>query len=148
MTVQELPRSRGRLLHGTAAVMLGDLVVGMTAYCTITLGALWYFSYSWTQLHAEYGALGVSWGSDLQLALAWIGILAILPLMGIVLYLGWSAIRLPAHWLHGTVQGSRRSWLPHVHDEVAAYHCPMCSRTFSRIPIWDRHVRTEHAAWT
>jgi hypothetical protein len=141
-------RTRDRLFHGTAAVMLGDLIVGMTAYCLITLGALWYFAFSWTMLHAEYGALGVPWGSGLQLGLAWIGVLAIVPCMVVVLYLAWSAIRMPAHWFHRSVVGEHRSWLLPPHASVEAYHCPMCSRTFSRIPIWDRHVRLEHGSWT
>lgn len=84
-----------RVAFGAGAFLLADLITGLAAYSLITLGALWYFSYSWIQLQGEYAAHGLVFGSTTQLDLAWLGVLVTLPMMGVSIYLAWRAYRLP-----------------------------------------------------
>ncbi len=80
---------------GASAFFLGDLIVGMAAYCLITLPVLWYFSFTWLNLSGLLASHGQSLGSSWQLGLAWAGTLGAVPLMAAVVYLSVRAFRLP-----------------------------------------------------
>ena len=84
-----------RLAFGVGGVLLADLITGLLAFSVITLGALWFFSVSWLQLAAEYGAHGRGFGSPAQLGLAWVGVVADLPLLVAAVYFGLRAYRIP-----------------------------------------------------
>jgi hypothetical protein len=91
---------RGRPVHlrfamGVGAVFLADLITGLIAFSVITLGALWYFSYSWIQLAGAYQAQNRPFGTSLQLGLAWVGVLVDLPLLVAAVYYGIRAYHLP-----------------------------------------------------
>ncbi|HEV2317914.1 MAG TPA: hypothetical protein VGV89_10140 [Thermoplasmata archaeon] len=83
--------------------------------------------------------------SPTQIALAWTGELATLPVLGLVLVLAVRSFRLP--W---NLWGGRKS-ADHDHEgddwakePEGRFHCPMCSRSFSIMRTWDSHVRNEH----
>jgi hypothetical protein len=91
---------RGRPAHlrvamGVGAFFLADLITGLIAFSVITLGALWYFSYSWIQLASAYQAQDRAFGTPLQLGLAWVGVLVDLPLLVAAVFFGIRAYRLP-----------------------------------------------------
>lgn len=136
-----------RIALGVGAFLVADLITGLAAFSAITLASLWFFSVSWVKLQAEYAAQSVAFGTTEQLALAWLGIFVALPLLLVVVYLAWKAYRIPyamfrhsAHAAHG--HEIARS-LPGAVEE-GPYHCPMCSRSFLRMPSWALHVRSEH----
>ena len=92
-----------RLAFGVGALVLGDLVIGLTASSTIMLGSLWLCSVGWLEARVASAGLGVVFGSDLQLALACLGAAAALPAAGVTLYLAREAARLPLRWIrHST----------------------------------------------
>ncbi|MCI4338353.1 MAG: hypothetical protein L3J72_03530 [Thermoplasmata archaeon] len=84
-----------RIAFGVGGVVLADLITGLIAFSVIALGALWFFSYAWLQLAAEYAAHGRAFGTPMQYALAWAGVLADLPLLGAALYFGIRAYQIP-----------------------------------------------------
>lgn len=136
-----------RLFLGLGAFLLADLITGLAAFSAITLASLWFFSVSWVRLQAEYAARSVAFGSSEQLLLAWVGILITLPLLALVVYLAYRAYRLPvAVFRHARHTAAHGTFAPTLPGEVGEgpYHCPMCSRSFVRLPSWDLHVRSEH----
>jgi hypothetical protein len=84
-----------RLAFGMGGVLLADLVTGLLAFSVIALGALWLFSLSWLQLAVEYAAQGRAFGTPWQLGLAWVGVVADLPLLVAAVYFGIRAYRIP-----------------------------------------------------
>jgi hypothetical protein len=86
---------RSRWVAGVGAVILGDLLLGFAAFSSITLASLWYFSWEWIQLRAEYVAHGLVFGTAWQLALAWVAVVVAFPLLAVTLLLAVSALRLP-----------------------------------------------------
>lgn len=98
-----------RLALGVGAFLVADLITGLVAFSVITLGTLWFFSYSWIQLAGEYATVGSSFGTPMQLGLAWVGTFVNLPLIGVALYLALKAYRLPRQIYdlrHGAPAGS------------------------------------------
>ncbi len=83
------------VVAGLGAVVLGDVILGSAAFSTITLGSLWYFAWEWIQLRGEYLARGLPFGSTWQLALAWLGVVAALPLLVLTVALTVRALELP-----------------------------------------------------
>lgn len=90
-----IPRTRRALACGAGAFALTDAITGMTAYSVITLGALWFFSWSWLRIAAEAASRGVAFGSAAQAQWAWFGTVVTLPMIPVVLYLAIHAYRLP-----------------------------------------------------
>jgi|GEM_PF-1821390 len=90
-----VPRNVRRFALGAGAFAITDLITGMAAYSVITLGALWFFSWSWLRLAAEAGARGLTFGSSAQLQWAWVGSVATLPMIPVVIYLALQAYRIP-----------------------------------------------------
>lgn len=88
-------RLRARFAAGTGAFLLADLITGLAAYCVISAGALWVFSVSWIHLVQEYAAIGVAFGTPMQLELAWVGTFVTLPLAALAVFLAVRAYRLP-----------------------------------------------------
>ncbi|MCI4342651.1 MAG: hypothetical protein L3J92_00840 [Thermoplasmata archaeon] len=88
-------RRSQRVAASALAFAVADLLVGFTAFSSITLAALWMFAVGWIQLHSEFLAHGSSFGAAWQLGLAWFGALAALPLIGLTLYLATRALSLP-----------------------------------------------------
>lgn len=84
-----------RLAAGTGAVVLTDLITGMTAYSVIVLSSLWFFAWSWIRIAAEAAARGVPFGTPTDLQLAWIGLFVTLPAVPVVIFLAVQAYRLP-----------------------------------------------------
>jgi hypothetical protein len=89
------PKTWLRLAAGAGAFFLADCIVGLAAFSAITLGALWYFSLGWIRLQAEYAAAGASFGTTLQLTLAWAGVFVCLPVLVLTVYLAVRAFQLP-----------------------------------------------------
>lgn len=94
-----------RLAYASAAVALGDVILGMASFSVITLGSLWYFSLGWIRLVQEYGARGVGFGTTGQLELAWFGAITALPMMAITIYLAMRAFRVPRQLFRGPARG-------------------------------------------
>ncbi len=92
---------------GAGALALGDLILGFASFSTITLASLWYFSWEWIQLRAEYLAHGLSFGSVWQLGLAWFTVFAALPLFGLTVFLAIRAMALPGRFYHHVRAGAR-----------------------------------------
>ncbi|MCI4368420.1 MAG: hypothetical protein L3K09_02510 [Thermoplasmata archaeon] len=132
-----------RVVKGFGAFLLADLITGLLCFSVITLSFLWYFSLSWVRLVGEAQAHGKVFGTASQLGLAYFGSFVTLPLLAVTIYLGLRAYRYP--WR--LFQGARGTPVPTSveHSNPADYHCPQCSRTFSRLPGWAMHVRIEHA---
>jgi hypothetical protein len=92
--MQPAPR-RQRVAAGALAFAVADLVIGFTAFSSITLAALWVFALGWIQLHSEYVTHGLTFGVPWQLGLAWFGAIIALPMLAFTLYLASRALRLP-----------------------------------------------------
>ncbi len=90
-----LPRWGRGLALGAGAFFLGDLIVGMAAFCVITLPALWYFSLTWVELAGLVASRGAVLGATWQLGLAWVGTVGALPLLAGVVFLALRAFQLP-----------------------------------------------------
>jgi hypothetical protein len=90
----ESPRWQ-RVAAGVGAFVTGDLIVGFAAFSSITLASLWYFSWEWIHLRAEYLAHGLTFGSTWQLGLAWFAVLAALPLLALTVFLAVRAMEVP-----------------------------------------------------
>jgi hypothetical protein len=104
------PRRWLRVAYGTAAVVLGDVILGLASFSVITLASLWYFSLGWIRLVQEYGVRGVSFGSSTQLDLAWFGAVVSLPMVALTVYLAIRAFRIPRQLLRGpTTPGAATS---------------------------------------
>jgi hypothetical protein len=84
-----------KIVAGGGAFVLADLIIGMAAFSTIVLAALWYFSLGWLQLTAEFQARGMTFGSAWQLDLAWVELMVGLPLIVLTVILGVRAFSLP-----------------------------------------------------
>lgn len=84
-----------RIAHGLLGLILADLVVGLTAFSSIVLGGLWIFSAGWIHLVAEYRSAGLTFGAPWQLDLAWVGGIICLPLIVLVVVLGFRSLQLP-----------------------------------------------------
>ncbi|MCI4373099.1 MAG: hypothetical protein L3K02_05595 [Thermoplasmata archaeon] len=84
-----------RLAATAGAFAIGDLIVGFAAFSSITLASLWYFSWEWIQLRAEYLAHGLAFGTAWQLGLAWFTVLAAFPLLVLTLFLAVRASEVP-----------------------------------------------------
>jgi hypothetical protein len=101
-----------------SAAIVGDLILGMSCFSAISLGALWYFSMGWLHLVSLYAAAGLTFGAVWQWDLAWIGAWTTLPLLGFVVYLASRALRLPPAVYragkNGTVRVEIVAWL-HAH---------------------------------
>jgi hypothetical protein len=93
-----------RIACGAGGVAMADMITGMAAYSVISLGALWFFAWSWIRLTSEAASRGIAFGSPGQLQLAWFGLIAALPLIPIVVYLARQAYRVPL----GLVREARR----------------------------------------
>ena len=95
----QAPRAEGRswqhVAAGAAALAVGDLILGFAAFSSITLASLWYFSWEWIQLRAEYLAHGLPFGAGWQLTLAWFGVLVAFPLLALTILLAVRAMQLP-----------------------------------------------------
>ncbi|HKV89807.1 MAG TPA: hypothetical protein VJQ43_01245 [Thermoplasmata archaeon] len=89
-----------RVARGLGAVVLADLITGLAGFSVITSATLWYFCLSWIRLQGEYAHIGTAFGSPGQLALAWLGAFALLPLLGTTVFLAIRAYRLPRALLH------------------------------------------------
>jgi hypothetical protein len=89
------------------AFALGDLIIGCAAFSTITLASLWYFSWEWIQLRAEYLAHGLAFGTPWQLGLAWFAVVVALPLLGVTIFLALSALAIPRR-LYYLIRGGVR----------------------------------------
>jgi hypothetical protein len=89
-----------RVVRGFGALVLADLITGLTGFSVITSGTLWVFSLGWIRLQAEYNAVGRPFGSTAQLGLAWFGVVSCLPVLVGTLYLATRAYRLPRALLH------------------------------------------------
>lgn len=87
-----------RFASGAGAILLGDLIFGLGAFCTITLGSLWVFSIGWIRLSQEMAAAGLPFGSAWQLELAWVGVVTCLPMLGATVFLAVRALQLPRSW--------------------------------------------------
>jgi hypothetical protein len=101
------PRPWRKLIAGAGALALGDLVVGLASFSSITLASLWYFSWEWIHLRGEYLAHGLSFGSNWQYGLAWFGVLSALPLLVFTIFLAVRAIELPRRFFR-FLRGSER----------------------------------------
>jgi hypothetical protein len=100
------PHLVGRVASGLGGLFAADLILGMSAFCCITFGSLWYFCIGWVRLQAEYAGVGRAFGSPAQLTLAWVGIFACLPCLLGTLYLGLRAFQLPRGMLRSAVSHS------------------------------------------
>lgn len=86
---------RRRIARGVGAFVVADVITGLTGFSVIAAGALWMFSLGWIHLQSEYSAVGLPFGSSLQLELAWFGAISCLPLLGATVFLATRAYRLP-----------------------------------------------------
>ena len=126
-------RPSQRVAAGALAFAVADLLVGFTAFSSITLAALWVFAVGWIQLHSEYLAHGLSFGAAWQLGLAWFGAVAALPLIGVTVYLGTRALALPRRVYYMVRGGIRPTAAPG----------PLVSRPLRpsvRAPPWPSYV--------
>jgi hypothetical protein len=89
-----------RLVRGVGAFVLADLITGLAGFSVITSGALWFFCLGWIRLQSEYTQVGRPFGSLAQLALAWVGVFACLPVLATTLFLAADAYRWPRALLH------------------------------------------------
>lgn len=89
-----------RVVRGIGAFVLADVITGLAGFSVISSGALWYFCVSWIRLQGEYAQIGTAFGSPGQLALAWFGAFACLPLLGGTVWLALRAYRLPKALFH------------------------------------------------
>jgi hypothetical protein len=94
-----------RIAHGVGALLVGDIIVGMTAFSMITLGGLWIFCVEWIRIAGEYGAVGRMFFSPWQLDMAWGGALACLPMAVAVLLLGGRSLQIPIRLYRAARQG-------------------------------------------
>ena len=99
-TVEHGARHWPHVVAGATAFALGDLILGFAAFSSITLASLWYFSWEWIQLRAEYLAHGLAFGSTWQLGLAWFAVLAAFPLLVLTVFLAVRALTLPRRVYH------------------------------------------------
>src|SRR5579863_155361 len=90
-----VPRTARSVALGAGAFALTDVITGMAAYSVITLGALWFFCWSWIRIAAEAAAQGLPFGSPAQLQWAWFGSIITLPLIPLVVFLAVQAYRIP-----------------------------------------------------
>jgi uncharacterized membrane protein len=100
-----------RLALGVGAFFVADLITGLVAFSVIALATLWFFSYSWIQLAGEYATAGISFGSPLQLGLAWVGAFITLPMIVVAIFLALRAHRLPKQ-------------IYHLGEDSEAFHTP------------------------
>jgi len=88
-----------RAVFALGGVVLGDLVVGLTASSSLMLGSLWICSVRWLTAVVQFAGRGLALGDSLQLALACIGATATIPALVGTLYLSTQALRLPVSLL-------------------------------------------------
>lgn len=100
-------RPRTAIAAGALAFAVADLLIGFTAFSSIALATLWVFALGWIQLHSEFLAHGLGFGTALQLGLAWFGAVIALPMLGLTIYLATRALTLP-HRLYYMVRGGVR----------------------------------------
>jgi hypothetical protein len=107
-----------KVAFGVGAFVAADLITGMAAYSAITLGALWYFAWSWIQLSSEAASRGIAFGSAAQLEWAWFGTISALPAIPMVIYLASQAYRVPA----GLAREARHPGSGRLRSLVAGLH--------------------------
>jgi hypothetical protein len=84
-----------RLARGVGAFVLADLITGLAGFSVISSASLWFFCVSWIRLQGEYAQIGKVFGTSGQLALAWVGTFACLPVLAATVFLAIRAYRLP-----------------------------------------------------
>jgi hypothetical protein len=111
---------------GFGAVALGDLIVGLAAFSSITLGSLWFFAWEWIQLRGEYLARGLTFGAPWQVGLAWFGVVAAFPLLVLTVFLAVRAMELPRRvyrFLRGAPSAPERPVRPRRTTPTAEAPC-------------------------
>lgn len=96
-----VPSALHRVGQGVGALLLADALVGLTAFSSISLAGLWVFAVSWVRLDSEYRSAGLTFGAPWQLELAWVGGVACLPMLVIVVTLGCIALKTPVRLFRG-----------------------------------------------
>jgi hypothetical protein len=118
------PRHWKHVAAGAGAFALGDLILGFASFSSITLASLWYFSLEWIRLRTEYLAHGLTFGTTWQLDLAWITVLAALPLLLLTVFLAVRAMELPRRFYYLVRGGVRPVPTQHPRRRSAARRLP------------------------